>query len=71
MILAAGLLKVPDLLGPLGADIRGPIVAGTIAAAVSSLFAIIFLSRWFKTRTLVPFAVYCLVFGLISLVHLV
>jgi undecaprenyl-diphosphatase len=69
VILAAGILKVPDLTGPLGAGIRGPVLAGTVAAAASSLFSIIFLSRWFQTRTLVPFAVYCLAFGLISFVH--
>ncbi len=69
VILAAGLLKLPDLTGPLGAGVRGPVLAGAVAAAASSLFAIVFLSRWFKTRTLVPFAVYCLAFGLISLVH--
>ena len=69
MILAAGLLKVPDLTGPLGAGIRGPVIAGAVAAAASSLFAIVFLSRWFQTRTLLPFAVYSLVFGAISFVH--
>ncbi len=63
VIFAAGILKVPDLLGPLGAGIRGPVLAGALAAAASSLFAIVFLSRYFKTRTLLPFAVYCLVFG--------
>jgi undecaprenyl-diphosphatase len=28
-----------------------------------------FLTRWFTTRTLTPFAVYCLIFGAVSLVH--
>jgi undecaprenyl-diphosphatase len=69
VIFAAGILKVPDLLGPLGADIRGQVVAGTLAAAVSSLLAIVFLSRYFKTRTLLPFAVYSLVFGLASVIR--
>ena len=69
VIFAAGILKVPDLTGPLGAGIRGPVLAGALAAAASSLFAIVFLSRWFKTRTLVPFAVYCLGFGLVSAIR--
>ena len=66
VIFAAGILKVPDLTGPLGAGIRGPVLAGTVAAAGASLFAVVFLSRYFKTRTLLPFAVYCLAFGSIS-----
>ena len=69
MIFAAGILKVPDLTGPLAAGIRGPVLAGALAAAASSLFAIVFLSRYFKTRTLLPFAVYCLAFGLASAIR--
>ena len=69
VIFAAGVLKIGDLTGPLGAGVRGPVLAGALAAAGSSLFAIVFLSRYFKTRTLVPFAVYCLVFGVVSMIH--
>jgi undecaprenyl-diphosphatase len=69
VIAAAGILKVPDLLGSLGNGIRPQVVAGALAAAASSLFAVVFLSRYFKTRTLVPFAVYCALFGLISAIH--
>jgi len=69
VILAAGLLKVPDLLGPLGNGIRGPVIAGSIAAAAASLFAILFLARYFRTRTLTPFAVYCLCAGGISIIR--
>jgi undecaprenyl-diphosphatase len=69
VILAAGLLKVPDLLGTLGNGIRMQVVAGSIAAVVTSLLAVLFLARWFRTRTLVPFAVYSLVFGLASVIR--
>ena len=69
VIFAAGMLKVPDLTGPLGAGIRGPVLAGSLAAAAASLFAIVFLSRYFRTRTLLPFAVYSLLFGLASVVR--
>jgi undecaprenyl-diphosphatase len=69
VILAAGVLKVPDLLGTLGNGIRAQVIIGSLAAAASSLFAILFLSRYFKTRTLVPFAVYSLVFGGVSAVR--
>ena len=69
VIFAAGALKVPDLLGPLGHGIRGQVVVGAVAALLASLVAIAFLSRYFKTRTLIPFAVYSLAFGLISVIH--
>ncbi|MGA9876911.1 MAG: undecaprenyl-diphosphate phosphatase [Solirubrobacteraceae bacterium] len=63
IILAAGLVKLPDLLGHLGNGIRGQALVGCIAAAITALFTVAFLVRWFKTRTLIPFAIYCLVFG--------
>ena len=69
VILAAGALKVPDLTGPLGDGIRGQVLVGSVAAAAGSLLAIVFLSRWFRTRTLTPFAVYCLAAGLLSLIR--
>jgi len=69
VILAAGILKLSDLTGSLGADIRGQIIAGSIAAAATSLFAVLFLARYFRTRTLVPFAIYCLLAGLISVIR--
>lgn len=69
VIFAAGILKVPDLLGTLGNGIRPEIVAGSLAAVATSTFAIVFLSRYFKTRTLVPFAVYSLLFGFASVIR--
>jgi undecaprenyl-diphosphatase len=69
IILAAGLLKVPDLVGPLGNGIRAQVAVGSVTAFVSALVAARFLQRWFRTRTLVPFAVYCLVAGGISSFH--
>jgi undecaprenyl-diphosphatase len=69
VILAAGALKVPDLLGHLGNGIRGEVVAGSLAAVATSLFAVIFLARYFKTRTLYPFAVYSFLFGTASAIR--
>jgi undecaprenyl-diphosphatase len=69
VIFAAGLLKIPDLLGSLGDGIRAQVVVGSLAAADSSLFAIIFLSRYFRTRTLIPFAAYSLAFGFVSVIR--
>ena len=69
VILAAGLFKLTDLTGPLGADVRGQVIAGSIAAAATSLFAVVFLARYFRTRTLTPFAIYCVAAGLISIIR--
>ncbi|MGH2903451.1 MAG: undecaprenyl-diphosphate phosphatase [Solirubrobacteraceae bacterium] len=63
IILAAGIFKLPDLLGHLGNGVRGQALVACAAAAVTAVFTVSFLVRWFKTRTLVPFAVYCLLFG--------
>jgi undecaprenyl-diphosphatase len=63
IILAAGLFKLPDLLGPLGNGVRGQALVACITSAVAALLTVRFLVGWFKTRTLTPFAGYCLVFG--------
>ena len=70
VILAAGALKIPDLVGPLGAGIHGPIIAGSIASFISAYLAVRFLTRYFETRTLTPFAIYCVLFGTASLIWL-
>jgi undecaprenyl-diphosphatase len=70
VILAAGVLKLPDLFGPLGAGIGGQVLAGSIASGVAAYFAVRFLMRYFQTRTLTPFAIYCVVAGLGSLAWL-
>jgi undecaprenyl-diphosphatase len=67
VILAAGVLKLPDLAGPLGSGIHGQILAGSMAAFVCAYLAARFLTRWFATRTLTPFAIYCLLAGPVAL----
>ncbi|QEN15311.1 undecaprenyl-diphosphate phosphatase [Mycolicibacterium sp. ELW1] len=70
IILAAGLLKIPDLLGPLGTGIRGQALAGSFASFIAAYLSVRFLTRYFETRTLTPFAVYCVLAGAASLVWL-
>jgi undecaprenyl-diphosphatase len=70
IILAAGVYKIPDLFGPLGAGIQGQVLAGSVASFVCAYLAVRFLTRYFQTRTLTPFAVYCAVAGAASLVWL-
>ena len=61
VILAAGLYKIPDLLGPNGDGVRGQAIVGAIVAGLASYVAVRFLVRFFETRTLTPFAIYCVV----------
>jgi undecaprenyl-diphosphatase len=63
VILAAGVLKLPTLAGPAGAGIRGQVLVGAVVAAGAAYLSVRFLTRYFTTRTLTPFAVYCLVAG--------
>ena len=69
VILAAGALKIADLTGSLGNGVRGQILVGSAAAAITSLFTVVFLARYFRTRTLTPFAIYCVAAGLISIIR--
>jgi undecaprenyl-diphosphatase len=69
VILAAGVLKVPDLI-QYGHGIYGQILAGSIVSGVGAYVSVRFLVRYFQTRTLTPFAIYCVVFGLASVLYL-
>jgi undecaprenyl-diphosphatase len=72
VILAAGVLKIPDLTGPLGAGIRGQVLFGSALSFVGAYFSLRFLVRYFSNpkRTLTPFAIYCLVAGLAAAIYL-
>jgi undecaprenyl-diphosphatase len=63
IILAAAVLKLPDLAGSQGNGVRGPAIVGALCAAFSAYLAVRFLMRYFETRTLTPFGVYCLCAG--------
>lgn len=69
IILAAGMLKLPELAGPAGHGALGQVLAGSAVAAVSAYLSVRFLTRYFTHRTLLPFAVYCVIAGLVSVVH--
>jgi undecaprenyl-diphosphatase len=64
VIAAAGVLKLPELAGPAGRGILGPVAAGSLVAGVAAYVSLRFLTRWFETRPLNPFALYCVLAGL-------
>ena len=70
VILAAGALKIPDLMGPLGNGIHGQVLLGSLLSGVGAYLSVRYLTRYFQTRTLTPFGIYCLVAGLASIVYL-
>lgn len=69
IILAAGVYKLPDLLGPNGDGVRGQVLAGSVAAGIAAYLSVKFLSRYFTNRTLLPFAAYSLVVGVLALLR--
>ncbi len=71
VILAAGLLKLPALAGPAGDGIRGQVILGALVAGIAAYLSIRFLVRYFETRTLTPFAIYCLLMGALCTVRFV
>ncbi len=70
VILAAGALKIPDLMGSLGSGIHGQVVVGSVLSGVGAYVSVKYLVRYFRTRTLTPFGIYCIIAGLASLAYL-
>jgi undecaprenyl-diphosphatase len=69
IILAAGVYKVPDLAGHLGDGVRGQALVGAVFAGLAAFVSVRFLLRFFETRTLLPFAIYSLAIGIISIIR--
>ncbi|MGA8245802.1 MAG: undecaprenyl-diphosphate phosphatase [Nocardioides sp.] len=68
VIMAAGVLKLPDLFGPLGDGVRPQILFGSLLAGIGAYISVRWLTRYVHTNTLRPFGVYCLVAGVACLV---
>lgn len=66
VIVGAGILKLPKLFHSDISHILGPVLVGSIISAICTYLSIAFLVKWFKTHTLFPFAVYCLIVGALS-----
>jgi undecaprenyl-diphosphatase len=65
---AAGVLKLPELLGSAGDGVRGQALVGAIAAAITTWAAVKFLLRYFETSRLTPFGYYCVGAGIFCLI---
>jgi len=63
VIFAAAALKLPELFGSAGDGVRGPALVAGLCAAFTTFFAVKFLLRFFQTKTLTPFGVYCIGMG--------
>ena len=59
---------MPSLFRPENHASLGPALVGSLVAGVASYIAVRFLTSYFETRTLTPFAIYCAVAGIGSLV---
>ena len=59
IILAAAVLKLPELAGSEGNGVRGQALVGALCSALTAYLSVRFLMRYFETRTLMPFAIYC------------
>jgi undecaprenyl-diphosphatase len=70
VIAAAGLYKLPDLLGVNGNSVRSQILVGAVAAFIAAYFSVRFLDKYFRTNRLRPFAIYSVVFGLFMVVFI-
>ncbi|MGB7588963.1 MAG: undecaprenyl-diphosphate phosphatase, partial [Solirubrobacterales bacterium] len=63
---AAGILKLPELLGEAGDGVRAQALVGALAAALTTYLAVKFLLKFFETNRLTPFGIYCIALGVFS-----
>lgn len=64
IIFAAALLKLPSLFH--SGYPRGATLVGALFAALGAYVSVTFLTKYFKTKTLKPFAFYCVIAGALS-----
>lgn len=69
VILGASIVKLPQLFTTDANQLIGQIAVGSIVSFICTYISVTFLVRWFKTRTLYPFAIYCLIVGILSFVR--
>lgn len=67
---AAAVLKLPELATQASQQMLGPTIVGAVFAGCGAYFSVRFLIKYFKTEKLWPFAVYCVLFGILALLVL-
>jgi undecaprenyl-diphosphatase len=60
---AAALLKLPELNTQAESAFIGQALIGALSAAIAAYLSVRFLIKYFKSRNLTPFAVYCIALG--------
>jgi undecaprenyl-diphosphatase len=63
IIAAAAIHKLPKLLHGGASGEVGPILFGAVTSAIAAYLSVRFLSKYFETKSLAPFALYCSFFG--------
>ena len=71
VIVGASIIKLPELFTTNANELLGQILVGSVISFIATYISVTFLVRWFKTKTLYPFAIYCLVFGISSFVRFI
>ena len=66
VIVGAAIVKLPELFTTDAKQLFGQILVGSVVSFIATYISVTFLVRWFKTKTLYPFAIYCLIFGIAS-----
>ena len=69
VILAAGALKVPCCSARPERTSTARSSSAPHRRGIAAYLSVRFLVRWFQTRTLTPFAIYCLAFGALSILR--
>lgn len=63
------MLKIPELARPEMHGVIGPTIVGSLIAGLGAYISVRFLTRYFHSHTLTPFAIYCLIAGLGALAY--
>ena len=71
VIVGASIIKLPELFTTNANELLGQILLGSVISFIATYISVTFLVRSFKTKTLYPFAIYCLVFGISSFVRFI
>jgi undecaprenyl-diphosphatase len=71
IILAASVLKLPELLISSNRSIFLPTLIGFMSAGIAAYLSVVFLTKYFENKKLTPFAIYCIVFGIATFLFLI